>query len=300
MSSQEQKTTMPILIGYHPDEGGFATDAKETCECEKNDKDFSQEDLGSKVDDSEFHDSTTDGKNKRLHVDRSGMPLCCLYCSRWVVDPRNHYIPDAKNDSHPTQIPRCQNENYTPSMCNRCTYPELPGSDHTDASDRLCNPSCYADGTNHLLDEEWNHVDRNGLPVMCGICENWIRHCENHGKRSFPDDDVPLSPQFCLPDNSERENITCHKCKFPKIGGSVHYTDPTRQCDPSCYADGTKHLLDQTGHQIECPGCSQLIRDPRKHNYVPYLDTYERVWSCREFPESMMSSASGGFQLDPM
>jgi len=348
MSCQEQnkqKTTMSIYtgdlpdgdvfyVGNEPPAGGFATDVEETCECEKN-YNFSQEDLGFKVDDSEFHgpstdgekkhllhdefgliccpvchkfvvnrfatsgsdpvsfgSSATDGKNKRLHVDRSGMPLCCLNCSRWVVDPRKHYTPDVNDDSQPNQIPRCQNENYTLSMCNRCSYPELDGSYHTDDSNTLCNPSCYANGEIPFLCDELNHVDRNGLPEKCRICENWIGHPKNHGKRFFPDDERVSSP-FCVPDN--RENEMCNNCEFPNIPGSVHHTDPTRPCDPSCYADGTKHLLDQTGHQIECPGCSQLIRDPRKHNYVPYLDTYERVWSCREFPESMMSSASGGF-----
>jgi hypothetical protein len=334
MSSQEQKITMPIYVGNEPPAGGFATDAEETCECEKNDN-FSQEDLGFKVDDPEFHgpstdgekkhllhdefghliccpvchkfvvnrfatsgsdpvsfgSSATDGKNKRLHVDRSGMPLCCLYCSRWVVDPRKHYTPDVNDDSQPNQIPRCQNENYTPSMCNRCTYPELDGSDHTDDSNRSCNPSCYAKREIPILYDELSHVDRDGLPEKCRICGNWITNRKNHGKISFPDDELLLSP-FCVSDNSENE--MCHNCEFPKIPGSVHHTDPTRPCDPSCYADGTKHLLDQTGHQIECPGCSQLIRDPRKHNYVPYLDTGEWYWLCIEFP------ASGGFQLDPM
>jgi ribosomal protein S27E len=352
MSSQkknEQKeTTMQIFTGFLPDgdfyvgteppAGGFATNAgEETCECEKNYKNFSQEDLGFKVDDPEFHGPSTDGKNKRLlrdefddpircescgklvvdssatsgydhvsfgssatdgkdkdlHVDHSGMPLCCLYCRKWVVNPAKHYIPDDNDDSQPNQIPRCQIESYTLNMCNRCSYPVLDGSYHTDDLTRPCNPSCYADGTKHFLDEKLSHVDRDGLPVKCGICENWIKNHENHGKIFFPDDDELVSSPFCVPDNSENE--MCNNCKFPKIRGSVHHTDPTRPCDPSRYANGEIVFLDKNGCQIQCEGCLNLIGDPREHQYVPYLDTHKWCWSCTQFPEQMMSFASGGF-----
>ena len=325
MSCQEQneqnETTMHIFTG--PPAGGFATDAgKETCECEKNDKYFSHGDLGSKVDDPEFHDSATDGKkkpilidefsnpiccqscnkfvvnryatsvhggsatdgkDKDLHVDNSGMPLYCLYCSRWVVDPRKHYTPPNDDDSQPNQIPCCQIESYTLNMCNRCSYPEVNGSDHTDASDRLCNRSCYAK----------DHVDHDGLPVMCGICENWIKNHENHSM-IFDPPDVRVSP-FCVPDDSEIKIQTCNNCEFPKIRGSVHHTDPTRPCDPSRYANGEITFLDKTGSQIQCVGCLKIIIDPREHKYVPYLDTHEWCWSCTQYPDQMMSFASGGF-----
>ena len=256
MSSQkenEQKeTTMPIFTGFPPD-GGFATDAgEETCECEKNDKDFSHRDLGSKVDDPKFHGPSTDGEKKRFLLDKFGDPIRCKSCGKLVVD-----------------------------------------SSATSGYDRV------SFGDSATAGETSIHLNENGVPEKCENCNFWVLNRIKHNQTYFPDD-VKVPP-YCHSDPSKTEIESCYLCGFPKIDGSVHHTDPTKPCDPSCYADGTKHLVDETGRQIECPGCLQSIKDPRKHNRVPYLDIpNEYDWLCTESPESMMSSASGGFQVDPI
>ena len=111
------------------------------------------------------------------------------------------------------------------------------------------------------------YVDGFGKPVKCGICKKWIRNLKKHNIVDPDDDSQPTLPRqlYC---ETEIDSVTieeCNSCSLPIFPGSVHSEDKTVRCDPSCYADGTNHLLNENGDRITCPECLQLIGNPIEH-----------------------------------
>jgi hypothetical protein len=218
---------------------------EETCRCEEKEKekDFSHGDTGFEFDDREFPSSAT---SEHDQVSFGGKE--CL-----LLDELCNPI-------------RCQS-------CNKLVVDSSATSEH----DRV------SFGDSATAGETSIHLNENGVPEKCAICECWVLNPIKHNWAYFPDD-VKVSP-YCHSDPSKTEIESCYLCGFPKIDGSVHHTDPTRPCDPSCYADGTKHLSDEKGCKIQCPECLELIRDPREHTLITlrFPDDDRQgspFWSC--------------------